>query len=103
MVGLLFYTSFLLDGIRDLLGSPVGAAAGWAHFIAFDLFVGQWIYLDSRERRFHPAIMAPVLVLTILFGPLGLGVYLMVRAARPRSPVPPPSRPGQTRPDPLPR
>jgi hypothetical protein len=102
-----------LDGVRGLLGSPVGAAAGWAHFIAFDLFVGRWIYLDSRERRIRPLIMAPVLVLTILLGPLGLLAYLAVRAvrkgrqkfrpARPRSPAPPPRRSDPTRPDPLPR
>src|SRR5437016_3412191 len=92
-----------LDGIRHLLGSPVGAAAGWAHFLVFDLFVGRWIYLDSRDRRISPLATAPVLVLTVLAGPLGLGAYLAVRAARPRSPGPPPSRPGQTRPDPLPR
>jgi hypothetical protein len=92
-----------LDGVRDLLGSPVGAAAGWAHFLAFDLFVGRWIYLDSRDRKLPALATAPVLLLTVLVGPLGLGVYLTIRAARPRSPVPPPSRPGRTRPDPLPR
>jgi ABA DEFICIENT 4-like len=92
-----------LDGVRELLGSPVGAAAGWAHFLAFDLFVGRWIYLDSRDRGMSPLVTAPVLVLTILAGPLGLGVYLAVRAARPTSPVPPPSRSDRTRPDRLPR
>jgi hypothetical protein len=70
-----------LDGVRELLGSPDGAAAGWAHFIAFDLFVGRWIYLDSRRAGRHPLLMAPVLVLTILLGPLGLLVYLAIRTA----------------------
>jgi hypothetical protein len=69
-----------LDGVRDLLAVPVGTAAAWAHFIAFDLFVGRWMYLDSRDRGAHPLVMAPVLVLTILFGPLGLLVYLAIRA-----------------------
>ena len=68
------------DGVRDLLAVPVGTAAAWAHFIAFDLFVGRWMYLDSRDRGTHPLVMAPLLVLTILFGPLGLLVYLAVRA-----------------------
>lgn len=39
-----------LTGVRDLLGTSDGAAAGWAHMIAFDLFVGRWAWLDSRER-----------------------------------------------------
>ena len=61
-----------LAGVAGLLGTPLGAAAGWAHFIGFDLFVGRWMYLDARERGVHALVMAPVLVLTILLGPLGM-------------------------------
>ncbi|MCF0092944.1 MULTISPECIES: ABA4-like family protein [unclassified Micromonospora] len=68
-----------LAGVRELLGTPDGAAAGWAHLIAFDLFVGRWAWLDSRERGVPALVMAPVLVLTILLGPLGLAAYLGVR------------------------
>ena len=73
-----------LDGVRELLGTADGATAGWAHFIAFDLFVGRWAYLDARERRISPLVMSPILLLTILLGPLGLLVYLLVRQRRPR-------------------
>lgn len=69
-----------LAGVAALLGTPVGAAAGWAHFVAFDLLVGRWCYLDARERGIHPLVMAPVLVLTVLLGPLGLLAHLAVRA-----------------------
>jgi hypothetical protein len=72
-----------LPGVAALLATPVGAAAGWAHFIAFDLFVGRFIYLDGRERGIHPLIAAPVLVLTILLGPLGLLAHLLLRAVLP--------------------
>ncbi|WP_433533321.1 ABA4-like family protein [Micromonospora sp. CA-263727] len=74
-----------LDGVRDLLGTADGAAAAWAHMIAFDLFVGRWAWLDSRERGVPALVMAPVLVLTILLGPIGLAAYLAVRTrwARP--------------------
>lgn len=74
-----------LVGVAGLLGTPLGAAAGWAHFIAFDLFVGRWIYLDARERGVPHLVTAPVLVLTILLGPLGMLVHLAVRAVRQRS------------------
>lgn len=69
-----------LIGVQALLGTPTGAAIGWAHFIAFDLFVGRWEYLDARRRSVHPLVMAPVLLLTILLAPLGMLVYLAVRA-----------------------
>jgi hypothetical protein len=72
-------TSPTLDGVRELLGTADGAAAGWAHMIAFDLFVGRWAYLDSRVRGIPALVMAPVLLLTILLGPLGLPAYLLVR------------------------
>jgi ABA4-like protein len=74
-----------LGSVRDLLGTADGAAAAWAHMIAFDLFAGRWAWLDSRERQVPALIMAPVLVLTILLGPLGLAAYLAVRTrwARP--------------------
>jgi hypothetical protein len=68
-----------LGGVRDLLSTADGAAAAWAHLIAFDLFVGRWAWLDGRERGVPALIMAPVLVLTILLGPLGLAAYLGVR------------------------
>jgi len=61
-----------LPGVEALLGSPAGATIAWAHFLAFDLFVGRWIYLDSQERRISSWLMAPVLFLTLMLGPAGL-------------------------------
>jgi len=69
-----------LTGIATLLGSPEGATIAWVHFLAFDLFVGRWIYLDSQERRLSPLLTAPVLFLTLMFGPLGFLIYLVIRA-----------------------
>ncbi|MFI2713339.1 ABA4-like family protein [Micromonospora sp. NPDC018662] len=72
-------TAPTLDGLRDLLGTADGAAAAWAHMIGFDLFVGRWIWRDARERGMPALLTAPVLVLTILLGPLGLAVHLGLR------------------------
>ena len=79
------YTSPSLPGLQSLLGSPAGSAAIWAHLIAFDLFVGRWMYLDARERRVHPLLMAPVLFFTILVSPVGLVSYLGLRHVAARS------------------
>jgi Domain of unknown function (DUF4281) len=68
-----------LSGIAGLLGSPVGATIGWLHFLAFDLFVGRWIYLDSRARGITAWVIAPVLFLTLMLGPCGFLLYLIVR------------------------
>jgi hypothetical protein len=69
-----------LPGIAAVLGTPAGATLAWAHFLAFDLFVGRWIYLDSRERGLSAWIMAPLLFLTLMLGPIGFLGYLAVRA-----------------------
>jgi hypothetical protein len=71
-----------LGGIAALLGSPQGATIAWVHFLAFDLFVGRWIYLDSQGRR-SVLLISPVLFLTFMLGPLGFLAYLIVRAIAP--------------------
>lgn len=69
-----------LPGIAALLGQPDGATIGWVHFLAFDLFVGRWAYLDSREHHISAWLMAPVLFMILMLGPVGFLLYLVVRA-----------------------
>ena len=76
-----------LPGVEALLGSSAGATIAWVHFLAFDLFVGRWIYLDSQERRISAWLMAPVLFLTLMLGPAGFLFYLIVRSTRAASPT----------------
>ncbi len=71
-----------LANIALFLGTPEAAVVGWIHFLAFDLFVGRWIYLDSRRQGISAWVMAPVLFLTLLFGPCGLLVYLLAFGRR---------------------
>ncbi len=68
-----------LPAIATLLGDPSGAAIGWVHFLAFDLFVGRWIYLDSRKRTISAWLVSPCLFLTLMVGPVGLLLYLAIR------------------------
>jgi hypothetical protein len=69
-----------LGSIAALLGTPEGAMIGWVHFLAFDLFVGRWAYLDSRQHGFTAWLVSPILFFVFMFGPLGLLLYLGVRA-----------------------
>ena len=69
-----------LGPVADLLGSPLGATVAWAHFLAFDLFVARWIYLDARERQLSAWWLSPIMLMTLLLGPIGLGSYLLLRA-----------------------
>ena len=69
-----------LDSIASLIGTSAGATIAWAHFLAFDLFVGRWAYLDSREREISAWLMAPVLFFVLMLGPVGFLAYLVVRS-----------------------
>lgn len=68
-----------LASITASLGTPSGATIAWVHFLAFDLFVGRWTYLDSRKRGISPWLMAPVLFFVLMLGPLGFLLYMAVR------------------------
>ncbi|SFR28872.1 protein of unknown function [Lentzea waywayandensis] len=65
--------------LAEFMSTPTGAALVWAHMIAWDLFVGRWMYLEGRRLDVHPLVMAPVLVITILLAPVGLPLFLIVR------------------------
>ncbi len=69
-----------LKSIMVLLGSEGGATVGWIHYLAFDLLVGRWIYLDSRSRKLSPFLISPILFFTLMFGPIGFVAYLVTMA-----------------------
>ncbi|MEV0228891.1 ABA4-like family protein [Nonomuraea sp. NPDC050786] len=68
-----------LEGLQELVTRPEALTALWAQIIAWDLFLGRWMYLDSRERSIHPLVMAPTLIFTILLSPIALPIYLVIR------------------------
>ncbi|GGV82208.1 hypothetical protein GCM10015535_23190 [Streptomyces gelaticus] len=83
-----------LDTFRDLMALANGAGAIWAQVIAWDLLLGQWMFLEGRRLGISPVVMGPLLVLTILLSPFGLLLFLTLRAARK-----PRTRPGNPVPD----
>lgn len=68
-----------LDSVAMLLGNPAGATIGWIHFLAFDLFVGRWAYLDSRKHNISAWLASPALFFTLMLGPFGFLLYLVIR------------------------
>lgn len=59
---------------------PEAALMGWLHYLAFDLFVGAWEVRDAERRGVAHWLVLPCLVLTLLAGPAGLLLYLLLRA-----------------------
>lgn len=70
-----------LTGIAALLGDSTGATIAWVHFLAFDLFVGRWVYLDGRFHKITAWFISPILFVVLMLGPIGFLLYLTVRTA----------------------
>lgn len=64
------------QGVARLLAKPSSVLIAWVHYVAFDLFVGRWEAIDAGARGVPQLLMAPVLFLTLMFGPCGLLLYL---------------------------
>jgi len=64
------------DGVRALLQTEGLALVAWIHILAFDQIVGLLIYRDNMRHRFLalPA-QSIVLLLTLMFGPVGFLAY----------------------------
>jgi hypothetical protein len=82
-----------LEAIAPMLGTTEGATVAWVHFLAFDLFVGRWVYLDARQRGVSAWVTSPLLFATLMVGPAGLLAYLVVRGWVRRKPVASPTVP----------
>lgn len=74
-----------IEGVRTLFSSDAGLTIGWIHYLAFDLFVGQWIAKDADHKTVSRIVQAPLLLLTYLAGPMGLFVWMLVRERRARA------------------
>jgi hypothetical protein len=68
-----------LAGIQALFAAKGGATIGWIHYLAFDLFVGMWIASNADRHGFSRIVQVPFLFFTLMTGPLGLTLYVLVR------------------------
>jgi hypothetical protein len=68
-----------LDGLMKTFTVKQAVVAGWSHYLVFDLFIGAWEARDAQRVGLNHFILAPCLVVTLLVGPIGLLLYLMVR------------------------
>lgn len=68
-----------IEAVRALFSSDAALAAGWLHYLAFDLFIGGWMAADALARGVHRFWLLPCLALTFLFGPAGLLLYATIR------------------------
>ncbi|HAA78417.1 TPA: DUF4281 domain-containing protein [Candidatus Latescibacteria bacterium] len=71
-----------LSNVSLLFQNQTLLLAGWVHYLAFDLFVGCWEVRDARRQDISIILILPALVLTFMFGPIGLIAYFLIRFVR---------------------
>jgi hypothetical protein len=73
-----------LAGVAALFRTEGVLLAGWVHYLAFDLFLGAWMCRRGAAEGMNPWLVRLCLPPTFLAGPVGLLLFLGLRAATPR-------------------
>jgi hypothetical protein len=55
------------------------ATVSWLHMLPGDVFIGRWMYLDSREHNLNPWLVSLLLAITCTSGSIGFILYLLFR------------------------
>lgn len=76
---------YSLAGIGALFADPRALLLGWVHYLAFDLWVASWELEEGRRLGMSHWLVAPAILLTIMLGPLGLLLFLALRAWKGRA------------------
>lgn len=71
-----------LSGVMSLFAGPGGATIGWIHYLAFDLFVGIWVARNADRHGYARLVQIPILFFVFMLGPIGLLLYLILRATK---------------------
>ncbi len=82
-----FMTFATLKGVMTLFrqGGERVMLAGWIHYLAFDLVAGCWILRDGQQHKIGHGWLIPCLLFCFMLGPLGILLYVVVRATKERS------------------
>jgi hypothetical protein len=68
-----------LKGVMTLFQSSWAVVLAWIHLLAFDLFVGTRIAKEAERDGVAPIWLTLVFPLTLLFGPLGYLLFVLLR------------------------
>ncbi len=65
-----------LRGVLALLKNPTGALAAWVHILAFDLMMGLYIHVEGAAANISHWYLLPCYFFTLMFGPIGVLMFL---------------------------
>ena len=68
-----------IDYLSNLFDNNLYLLLFWIHFVSINLFVGGWILKDSQKLFINKFLIAFLLIITYLVGPIGLFIYWVIR------------------------
>ncbi len=74
-----------LAKVKALFQSDDAVAAGWIHYLAFDLFVGAYIVRKSKEIQLSRVLYTICLPFTFMFGPMGYLLFVIFKTIKTKS------------------
>ena len=74
-----------LDNVKALFTQDGAVAAGWLHYLAFDLFVGAYVVKKSKEVGIPRLVYSLILPFTFMFGPIGYLLFVIAKFIKTKS------------------
>lgn len=74
-----------LANVKALFQNDNAVAAGWFHYLAFDLFVGAYIVRKSISLGISRILYTLALPFTFMFGPMGYLIFIIIKSLKTKS------------------
>ncbi len=74
-----------LSNVKALFQNDNALAAGWLHYLAFDLFVGAYVVRKSKELQLSRWLVTLTLPFTFMFGPIGYLLFFIIKILKTKS------------------
>lgn len=71
-----------LESVKKLFQSDMAVAAGWLHYLAFDLLAGTYILQKSKEIGLPRWQYSLALPFTFIFGPIGYLIFFLFKTLK---------------------
>ena len=71
-----------LNSVMQLFTEENAVLAGWVHYLAFDLLIGMWMLNQNKTIGIHQILMAPILLGTFMFGPVGFLLFTLAKTLK---------------------
>lgn len=74
-----------LESVKALFQDDSAVAAGWLHYLTFDLFVGAYIMRKAKELDISRILATICLPFAFMFGPMGYLLFLIFKSIKTKS------------------